>query len=178
MLTLFPEQVLYTGSNGLCAHEFILDLRDFKASAGVTEADVAKRLADYNFHAPTMSRPEHTHSTFQGPSRPRAHAVHADRSWPVAGTIMVEPTESEDKDELDRFCDALIAIRAEIAEIEGGKMPKDDNVLINAPHTVAAVTAEEWPHPCAPLARFPSPSSAFSRLLFRLLSPVLSPSRT
>ena len=91
---------------------------------------------------------------------------------------MVEPTESEDKDELDRFCEALIAIRAEIAEIEGGKMPKDDNVLINAPHTVAAVTAEEWPHPCAPLARFPSPSSAFSRLLFRLLSPVLSPSRT
>ena len=73
--------------------------------------------------------------------------MHADRSWPVAGTIMVEPTESEDKDELDRFCDALIAIRAEIAEIEGGKMPKDDNVLINAPHTVAAVTAEEWPHP-------------------------------
>ena len=115
-------KVLYTGTSGLCAHEFILDLRDFKASAGVTEADVAKRLADYNFHAPTMS-------------------------WPVAGTIMVEPTESEDKAELDRFCEALISIRAEIAEIESGKMPKDDNVLKNAPHTAAVVTAEEWTHP-------------------------------
>ena len=92
-------KVLYTGAAGTCAHEFILDLRDFKASAGVTEADVAKRLADYNFHAPTMS-------------------------WPVGGTIMVEPTESEDRAELDRFCDALISIRAEIAQIEAGKMPK------------------------------------------------------
>merc|ERR1719502_18930 len=94
-------KVLYTGSSGLCAHEFILDLREFKASAGISESDIAKRLADYNFHAPTMS-------------------------WPVAGTIMVEPTESEDKAELDLFVDALISIRAEIAEIESGRMPKDD----------------------------------------------------
>merc|ERR1719191_2592831 len=114
-------KVLYTGSEGLCAHEFILDLRDFKASAGITEADVAKRLADYNFHAPTMS-------------------------WPVAGTIMVEPTESEDKAELDRFCDAMISIRAEIAEIEQGIMSKEDNPLKNAPHTASVVTAEKWEH--------------------------------
>merc|ERR1711990_1395823 len=103
-------KVLYTGTSGLCAHEFILDLREFKASAAVTEADIAKRLADYNFHAPTMS-------------------------WPVGGTIMVEPTESEDKAELDRFCDAMISIRAEIAEIESGKISREDNVLKNAPHT-------------------------------------------
>jgi len=115
-------KVLYTGAAGTCAHEFILDLRDFKASAGVTEADVAKRLADYNFHAPTMS-------------------------WPVGGTIMVEPTESEDRAELDRFCDALISIRAEIAQIEAGKMPKDDNLLKNAPHTAAVVMADTWEHP-------------------------------
>ena len=83
---------------------------------------MAKRLADYNFHAPTMS-------------------------WPVAGTIMVEPTESEDKEELDRFCDALIAIRAEVAQIEAGKMPQDDNPLKNAPHTATYVTADEWSHP-------------------------------
>jgi len=114
-------KVLYTGSTGLCAHEFILDLREFKASAGVTEADVAKRLADYNFHAPTMS-------------------------WPVAGTIMVEPTESEDKAELDRFCDAMISIRAEIAEIEQGILSQEDNPLKNAPHTASVVTAEKWDH--------------------------------
>jgi glycine dehydrogenase len=115
-------KVLYTGKAGFCAHEFILDLREFKGSAGVTEADIAKRLADYNFHAPTMS-------------------------WPVAGTIMVEPTESEDKAELDRFCDALIAIRAEIAQIEQGVMPRDDNLLKNAPHTAAVVLADEWARP-------------------------------
>jgi len=115
-------KVLYTGKEGFCAHEFILDLREFKASAGVTEADLAKRLADYNFHAPTMS-------------------------WPVAGTIMVEPTESEDKAELDRFCDAMIAIRAELAEIENGTMSKEDNMLKNAPHTAAAVMADEWTRP-------------------------------
>merc|ERR1719460_2260471 len=115
-------KVLYTGKAGTCAHEFILDLREFKASAGISESDIAKRLADYNFHAPTMS-------------------------WPVAGTIMVEPTESEDKAELDRFCDALIAIRAEIAEIEAGLMDKDDNLLKNAPHTIMEVMAEEWTRP-------------------------------
>lgn len=115
-------KVLYTGKSGTCAHEFILDLRDFKASAGVTEADVAKRLADYNFHAPTMS-------------------------WPVGGTIMVEPTESEDKAELDRFVDSLISIRKEIAEIEAGRQPKDNNVLKNAPHTASVVTATKWDRP-------------------------------
>jgi len=115
-------KVLYTGKEGFCAHEFILDLREFKASAGVTEADVAKRLADYNFHAPTMS-------------------------WPVAGTIMVEPTESEDKPELDRFCDAMIAIRGELAEIENGTLSKEDNMLKGAPHTAAAVMADEWTRP-------------------------------
>merc|ERR1712216_862416 len=114
-------KVLYTGANGFCAHEFILDLREFKASAGITEADVAKRLADYNFHAPTMS-------------------------WPVAGTIMVEPTESEHKAELDRICDAMISIRKEIAEIEQGLMDKEDNVLKNAPHTASVVMADAWDH--------------------------------
>ena len=123
--------VLYTGTNGLCAHEFILDLRHLKASSGVTEADVAKRLADYNFHAPTMS-------------------------WPVGGTIMVEPTESEDRAELDRFVNALISIRAEIAAIEDGSMPQDDNPLKNAPHTAAVVMAEDWAHPYSrKMAAFP-----------------------
>jgi len=115
-------KVLYTGTSGLCAHEFILDLREFKASAGVTESDIAKRLADYNFHAPTMS-------------------------WPVAGTIMVEPTESEDKAELDRFCDALISIRREIALIESGELPQEDNMLKNAPHTAQVVSADKWERP-------------------------------
>jgi len=126
-------RVLFTGKEGLCAHEFILDLREFKASAGITEADVAKRLADYNFHAPTMS-------------------------WPVAGTIMVEPTESEDKAELDRFCDALIAIRAEIAEVEQGLADKEDNVLKRAPHTANVVMADAWDRPYTRArAAFPVP---------------------
>lgn len=111
--------ILYTGKNNTCAHEFIVDLRPFKASAGIEAEDVAKRLMDYGFHAPTMS-------------------------FPVPGTIMIEPTESEDKGELDRFCDALIAIRAEIAAIEKGTMSKTDNALKNAPHTQAVATASEW----------------------------------
>uniref|UniRef100_A0A7S3HWW2 glycine dehydrogenase (aminomethyl-transferring) n=1 Tax=Favella ehrenbergii TaxID=182087 RepID=A0A7S3HWW2_9SPIT len=115
-------KVLFTGKTGMCAHEFILDLREFKASAGISEADVAKRLADYNFHAPTMS-------------------------WPVAGTIMIEPTESEDKAELDRFVDALINIRKEIAEIESGVQPRENNVLKNAPHTMAVCMGEKWDRP-------------------------------
>jgi len=115
-------KVLFTGTSGMCAHEFILDLREFKSSAGITEADVAKRLADYNFHAPTMS-------------------------WPVAGTIMVEPTESEDKAELDRFVDALISIRAEIAEVEQGLQPREGNVLKMAPHTVSICMGEKWDRP-------------------------------
>lgn len=115
-------EVLYTGVSGTCAHEFIVDLRPFKATAGVEAEDVAKRLMDYGFHAPTMS-------------------------FPVAGTIMIEPTESEDKAELDRFCDALLAIRAEIRAIEEGKADKANNILKNAPHTQAVITADEWALP-------------------------------
>lgn len=114
--------ILYTGKNGTCAHEFIVDLRPFKQSAGVEAEDVAKRLIDYGFHAPTMS-------------------------FPVAGTIMIEPTESEDKAELDRFCDALIAIHGEIKDIESGKADKANNPLKNAPHTQAVVCADEWTRP-------------------------------
>ena len=113
--------ILYTGSNGTCAHEFIVDLRPFKNTAGIEAEDVAKRLMDYGFHAPTMS-------------------------FPVPGTIMIEPTESEDKAELDRFCDALLAIREEIRAIENGSSDKKDNALKNAPHTQGAVINSEWPH--------------------------------
>ena len=113
--------ILYAGKNGTCAHEFIIDLRPFKASAGIEAEDVAKRLIDYGFHAPTMS-------------------------FPVAGTIMIEPTESEDKAELDRFCDALIAIHEEIKAIENGELDKTDNPLKNAPHTQKVVCADEWNH--------------------------------
>jgi len=114
----FP--VLYARANGRVAHELIFDLRGFKAG-GVEEMDVAKRLIDYGFHAPTVS-------------------------FPVAGTLMVEPTESEDKAELDRFCDAMIAIRREIEDVVTGKVDSQDNVLKNAPHTAAAVTATDWRH--------------------------------
>ena len=114
--------MLYLGSNNTCAHEFIVDLRPFKKSADVEAEDVAKRLMDYGFHAPTLS-------------------------FPVPGTIMIEPTESEDKQELDRFCDALISIRNEIKELEEGKMDKQNNVLKNAPHTQYVVIQEEWNKP-------------------------------
>ncbi len=113
--------ILYAGKNGTCAHEFIIDLRPFKASAGIEAEDVAKRLIDYGFHAPTVS-------------------------FPVAGTIMIEPTESEDKAELDRFCDALIAIYDEIKAIEHGQLDKTDNPLKNAPHTQNVICANEWSH--------------------------------
>src|SRR5690606_20310253 len=113
--------ILYTGSKGTCAHEFIIDLRPFKRTAEIEAEDVAKRLMDYGFHAPTMS-------------------------FPVPGTIMVEPTESEDKAELDRFCDALLAIRAEIRAIEEGKADKKDNPLKNAPHTQKEVIQSNWNH--------------------------------
>ncbi len=113
--------VLYTRANGRVAHEMIFDLRKFKA-AGVEEGDVAKRLMDYGFHAPTVS-------------------------FPVPGTLMIEPTESEDKGELDRFCDALIAIRQEIEDVVTGKVDAKDNVLKNAPHTAAVVTGDTWTHP-------------------------------
>jgi glycine dehydrogenase len=113
--------ILYAGKNGTCAHEFIIDLRPFKASANIEAEDVAKRLIDYGFHAPTMS-------------------------FPVAGTIMIEPTESEDKAELDRFCDALISIHDEITAIEKGLSDKVDNPLKNAPHTQKVICADEWKH--------------------------------
>jgi glycine dehydrogenase len=114
--------VLYRGANGRVAHECIIDLRPLKHETGVEAEDVAKRLMDYGFHAPTMS-------------------------FPVPGTLMIEPTESEDLGEIDRLCDALIAIRAEIAAIESGEMDQFNNPLKNAPHTAAAVTASEWNHP-------------------------------
>ncbi len=126
-------KVLFTGPGGRCAHEFIIDLREFEKNAGIKSEDVAKRLMDYGFHAPTMS-------------------------FPVAGTLMIEPTESEPKAELDRFCDAMIAIREEIRAIEDGKLSKTDNPLKNAPHTAHVVTADEWKHAytreqaCWPLA--------------------------
>jgi glycine dehydrogenase len=113
--------ILYLGTNGTCAHEFIVDLRPFKKSAEIEAEDIAKRLIDYGFHAPTMS-------------------------FPVPGTIMIEPTESEDKAELDRFCDALLTIREEIKNIEEGRSDKKDNALKNAPHTQAVVCADEWNH--------------------------------
>ena len=114
--------VLYEGDNGRVAHEFILDLRDAAKSAGVTVEDVAKRLMDYGFHAPTMS-------------------------WPVAGTLMVEPTESESREELDRFCEAMIRIRGEIGDIAEGRSDPDDNVMKNAPHTLLDLVSSEWGHP-------------------------------
>jgi glycine dehydrogenase len=114
--------ILYTNAQGRCAHEFILDVRGFKASAGIEAIDIAKRLQDYGFHAPTMS-------------------------WPVANTLMIEPTESESKAELDRFCDALISIRAEIAQVESGAQPRGTNVLNLAPHSQQDLLAEEWDRP-------------------------------
>jgi glycine dehydrogenase len=113
--------VLYTRENGRVAHEMIFDLRQLKQASGIDETDVAKRLMDYGFHAPTVS-------------------------FPVAGTLMVEPTESEPKEELDRFCDAMIAIRGEIQAVIDGKADARDNVLKNAPHSAAAVSADDWPH--------------------------------
>jgi len=113
--------VLYTGNNGLVAHECILDLRSLKKTANIEIDDIAKRLMDYGFHAPTVS-------------------------WPVAGTIMVEPTESESLEELDRFCDTMISIREEVAEIEAGKVDAEDNVLKNAPHTAESLIIGEWNH--------------------------------
>lgn len=114
-------KILYTGHQGRCAHEMILDTRTFKHASGIEVEDLAKRLMDYGFHAPTVS-------------------------FPVAGTLMIEPTESESLAELDRFCDAMIAIRKEVEDVETGKADKTDNVLKNAPHTAAMITANEWSH--------------------------------
>ncbi|NNM30192.1 MAG: glycine dehydrogenase (aminomethyl-transferring), partial [Akkermansiaceae bacterium] len=116
----FP--VLYTGANGRVAHECILDLRPLTEESGITVEDVAKRLMDYGFHAPTMS-------------------------WPVSGTLMIEPTESESKEELDRFCDAMIAIHGEIREVAEDATKAGNNVLRNAPHTAEAVCADNWDRP-------------------------------
>ncbi|MET0312528.1 MAG: hypothetical protein ABW051_10790, partial [Burkholderiaceae bacterium] len=113
---------LYASGNGRVAHECILDLRPLKEASGVSAEDVAKRLIDYGFHAPTLS-------------------------FPVAGTLMVEPTESETLEEIDRFIEAMIAIRGEIRRIERGDWPQDDNPLKNAPHTAASLLKEAWPHP-------------------------------
>jgi glycine dehydrogenase len=114
--------VVYRGENGRVAHECIVDLRPLKKSAGIEADDVAKRLMDYGFHAPTVS-------------------------FPIAGTLMIEPTESESRAELDRFCEAMIAIRQEIREIESGAQPREDNLLKNAPHTAEALVTAEWTHP-------------------------------
>jgi glycine dehydrogenase len=113
--------VLYKGQGGLVAHECILDLRPLKETSGISVDDVAKRLIDFGFHAPTMS-------------------------FPVAGTLMIEPTESESLDELDRFIEAMIAIRAEIAQVESGLSDREDNPLRRAPHTAAEVMKESWSH--------------------------------
>ena len=127
--------VLYKGRSGLVAHECILDFRPFKDTAGTSVEDVAKRLIDYGYHAPTMS-------------------------WPVAGTLMIEPTESEDRRELDRFCDAFISIHGEIRAIETGESDRTNNPLRNAPHTAASLLAADWPHPYTrESAAYPDPAS-------------------
>ena len=124
--------ILYKGKQGTVAHECLLDLRPLKESSGITEEDIAKRLNDFGFHAPTMS-------------------------FPVAGTLMIEPTESESKQELDRFCDAMITIREEIAQVESGTYPREDNPLVNAPHTLDNITGD-WDRPYSrEVAAFPAP---------------------
>ncbi|EFN57987.1 hypothetical protein CHLNCDRAFT_34381 [Chlorella variabilis] len=125
--------VLFRGANGTCAHEFILDIRPITDATGVEAEDIAKRLMDYGFHAPTMS-------------------------WPVAGTLMIEPTESESKAELDRFCEAMISIRHEIAAVEAGKADPKNNVLKHAPHSPDVVLADTWDRPYTrELAAYPAP---------------------
>ena len=113
--------ILYHGHSGFHAHEFIIDIRPIKESSNITEEDIAKRLMDYGFHAPTMS-------------------------WPVPGTMMIEPTESESRSELDRFCDAMISIRNEINDVISGKFDPNDNPLKNAPHTVEHALSDDWQH--------------------------------
>ena len=114
--------VLYKGVHGHVAHECIIDIRPITEACCISNEDIAKRLMDYGFHAPTMS-------------------------FPVAGTLMIEPTESESLKEIDRFCDAMIAIAGEIAKIEDGTWPKEDNPLVNAPHVMEDIIADEWHHP-------------------------------
>ena len=125
--------ILYKGRNGLIAHECIVDPRSVKGSSGIEVEDIAKRLIDYGYHAPTVS-------------------------FPVAGTLMIEPTESESKAELDRFCDALISIRAEIEDVEKGILDREDNPLKHAPHTAEAVVTDTWEHSYGrERAAFPAP---------------------
>lgn len=116
----FP--ILYRGKSGLVAHECIVDIRPLKSSTGISEEDIAKRLMDYGFHAPTMS-------------------------FPVPGTLMIEPTESESLAELDRFCQAMLNIRDEISRVESGEWPLENNPLVNAPHSLADILDKDWPHP-------------------------------
>jgi glycine dehydrogenase len=133
----FP--VFYRGKRGRVAHECILDTRGVKKTAGIEVDDIAKRLMDYGFHAPTMS-------------------------FPIAGTLMVEPTESESKGELDRFCEAMTTIRAEIRAVEEGTMPRDDNPLKHAPHTAEAIASSDWRHPYPrEQAAFPAPWTRVSK---------------
>ena len=125
--------VLFSGRHGTVAHEFIVDLRPLKEVSGVEAVDLVKRLMDFGFHAPTMS-------------------------FPVPGTLMIEPTESESKVELDRFCEALLLIRQEIQDIIDGRLPRDNNPLKHAPHTAEAVSAADWNHPYSrQQAAFPAP---------------------
>ena len=127
-------ETLYTGNMGFVAHECILDTRQIQEAAGITVDDIAKRMIDYGFHAPTMS-------------------------WPVAGTLMVEPTESEPRKELDRLCNALISIAGEVKRVTSGEWPAEDNALVNAPHTLATVTHDTWPHAYSrEIAAYPTPS--------------------
>jgi glycine dehydrogenase len=131
--------VLYRGKHGRVAHECIIDIRPLKEATGISEEDIAKRLMDYGFHAPTMS-------------------------FPVAGTLMIEPTESEDRQELDRFCDAMIAIRAEMDKVQSGEWPLDNNPLVNAPHTQADLASDDWDRPYSrDIACFPSAHSKVSK---------------
>jgi len=128
--------ILYRGKGGFVAHEVIVDIRPFKQSVGIDAEDIAKRLIDYGFHAPTMS-------------------------FPVPGTLMIEPTESESKTELDRFIDAMLSIREEIRQIEEGQWPADDNPLVNAPHTATTALAETWSHPYSrQIGCLPAPGQA------------------
>merc|ERR1711959_547255 len=125
--------VLSKNKNGRCSHEFIIDIENIRRTTGIAEEDIAKRLIDYGFHAPTMS-------------------------WPVHHSLMIEPTESENKGELDRFCDAMILIREEVRKVENGTWPLEDNPLKNAPHTQVEVSASDWTHPYSrEEAAYPAP---------------------
>jgi glycine dehydrogenase len=128
-----PYQLLFSGKGGTVAHEMIIDTRTLKPGSGVQVEDIAKRLMDYGYHAPTVS-------------------------FPIAGTLMVEPTESESKQELDRFCDALLSIREEIRAIENGVYSQEDNLLVNAPHTAERIMASDWSHKYTrEMAAYPRP---------------------